>query len=65
MIRLRFEESIKDTVDKVYRMNILLQDKVNKQEARILELEQIIKRFVSESESCKIDSFQSILKESE
>ena len=65
MIRLRFEESIKETVDKVYRMNILLQDKVNKQEARILELEQIIKRFVSESESCKIDPYQSILKESE
>ena len=45
MIRLRFEESIKETVDKVYRMNILLQDKVNKQEERILELEQIIKIF--------------------
>ncbi len=65
MIRLRFEESIKETVDKVYRMNILLQDKVNKQEERILELEKIIKLFFTDSESCKIDPTKSILKKSE
>jgi hypothetical protein len=50
MLRSRFEESIKSSLDNLYRMNMNLRDIVSKQEERIRLLENILKEKEKEKE---------------
>ena len=43
MLRSRFEESIRSSLDNLYRMNMNLREIVSKQDERIRELESILK----------------------